>query len=119
MKKTHLLRLVMSTHLVSVTRSTLITFLLGMVVYEIATGKKPFSDMDPCGNAMVWFMRVLMGTRPEIPHYFDQKCKDMIALCWHSNPSMRPSFKEFLAHCNAQINKVLSETEENDTATKE
>ena len=73
------------------------------MLHEIITDKRPFADVDPCTNAMVWVMKLLMGTRPPLPQELEPSCKQMISRCWHQDPSMRPSFKEFLVHCEEKV----------------
>lgn len=84
-------------------------------MYEMATNNKPYYDKDPCSNAMVWCMRVIMGMRPEVPTNLQKGCQEMIVRCWNPNPSLRPSFKEFLMHCNKQIKEesVATDAEHN------
>jgi ankyrin repeat protein len=84
-----------------------------MVMYEIVTYMKPYFDMDLCSNAMAWVMKILMGARPTLPPGLPPSCHNMINLCWNSNPAIRPSFKEFIAHCKEQIK--LAREEENVT----
>lgn len=72
----------------------------GMVLQELATLKKPFADVDNCCNGAVWVLRLLMGARPPLPPDLEPECQQLIAQCWHQDPSMRPTFKEFLDHCD-------------------
>lgn len=87
---------------------------LGIMLHELATQKRPFSDVDPCSNAMVWVMKLLMGARPVIPSYLEPSCKQIMARLWHADPSMRPTFKEFLCKCDE---KVKAEKEAAQAAT--
>ena len=86
------------------------------MLHELVTEKRPFSGVDQCSNAMVWVMKLLMGARPVIPSYLDPSCQQMMARLWHADPSMRPTFKEFLSQCNE---KVKAEKEAAETTQEE
>jgi len=61
----------------------------GMLYYEILTGNLPFEDF--CQND---FDHVLGGERPEVPEYVVEWIRELLKLCWQSNPVDRPSFRE-------------------------
>jgi hypothetical protein len=63
----------------------------GMTCYEILTGKLPFEE-----HSIHEYDLVLQGQQPVVPKYVDNWVHDLLARCWHSNPSARPSFREIL-----------------------
>lgn len=91
-----------------------------MILLELVTMKKPFADLDDCSSGMTWVMRLMMGTRPPIPSDLDPQCQKMIAQCWHQDPAMRPSFKEFLVSCHRKLKQEIQneEEEKNKTTTE-
>ena len=91
-----------------------------MLSYEFFTGKRPFSDMD-FGSPCALVMRVLMGTRPEIPSCFPDDCRNMMQRSWHKDPQERPTFPEILEHTLHKLKfmeeEEMKEKESNDGDT--
>ena len=72
-------------------------YALGMVIYQIPTGSKPFGEGKPPDI----IRRVLGGERPERPRgelekFFTDDIWDMLQLCWGTCPRERPSAKDIL-----------------------
>lgn len=63
----------------------------GMLCYEILTGKLPFEDCK-----LTDFDHVLVGERPKVPKYVVRWMRELLRMCWQSNPIDRPSFTEIL-----------------------
>lgn len=65
-------------------------YALGMVVYEVLSGKVPFENFGPFGAVP----KILMGERPQRPHeergaLFTDEIWAMVEHCWRHNPSDR------------------------------
>ena len=72
-------------------------YALGMVVYQIITGSKPFGE----GDRTVIIHRVLDEKRPERPQgesgkFFTDDIWDMLQRCWKTRSGERPSAREIL-----------------------
>ena len=73
-------------------------YALGMVVYEVLSGREPYGDvLNP--TVIIW--KVLRGERPERPQgdegkRFTDAVWTLLELCWRSQPSGRPSAKAVL-----------------------
>ena len=72
-------------------------YALGMVVYEILSGRLPY-DTD---NPFVILRKVLDGKRPERPEgeggkWFTTGMWDMVQLCWKAEPGERASARDVL-----------------------
>lgn len=66
----------------------------GLILWFLLTTKEPyeeFEDLDAFSRAIC-----LQHVRPKIPEKCDPGLKDLITRCWHSNPSVRPSFSEIV-----------------------
>ena len=74
-------------------------YALGMVIYQILTGLKPFGE----GNRTKITRRVLSGERPERPQgelgkFFTDDIWDMLQGCWTERSTDRPSARDILRH---------------------
>ena len=72
-------------------------YALGMVVYQILTGSKPFGE----GNCTDIARRVLDGVRPERPRgelgkFFTDDIWDILQHCWRTYSGERPSARGIL-----------------------
>jgi len=70
-------------------------YALGMVIYEILSGKAPFKPL----RAPVY--KILCGERPERPQgeqgtWFTDSIWEMLELCWKPHPGDRPSLNTVL-----------------------
>ena len=75
-------------------------YALGMTVYEVLTGKMPFSEYKSQYAAV---RRVLEGKRPERPQevvgeWFTDDVWSILGRCWEAEPNDRPSIKDVLQH---------------------
>jgi hypothetical protein len=80
-----------------------------MVCYEILTGCIPFFDCPSMSNLR---KRIKDGLRPDIPERCPKKLGTLIQACYHSNPTIRPSFPKIcveLRHimCSLMVDSVL------------
>ena len=72
-------------------------YALGMVIYEVLSGQKPFIQYSSL--AVVW--RILEGERPKRPEgeqgvWFTDDIWQIVELCWKPQPSDRISAKTVL-----------------------
>ena len=67
-------------------------YALGMVIYEIISGNKPFHKH---GDFAV-FVKVLEGERPPREPEFEDGLWKMLELCWAPRPSSRPNVEDVL-----------------------
>jgi len=83
-------------------------YALGMVIYEVLTGLKPFYHM-PC---LTFIPPVLRGVRPDKPLHartlgFSDTLWELVELCWSRTSSSRPTAGELLDYLsNASPNWV-------------
>eukprot|EP00026_Physarum_polycephalum_P001514 Phypoly_transcript_01516.p1 GENE.Phypoly_transcript_01516~~Phypoly_transcript_01516.p1 ORF type:complete len:472 (+),score=63.93 Phypoly_transcript_01516:517-1932(+) len=66
---------------------------LGMVFYEIITGKIPFYQTE--NSSLVPFL-VSQNERPPIPQDSPRDISALIQKCWHADPAQRPTSQEVL-----------------------
>ncbi|XP_050870271.1 uncharacterized protein LOC127073185 [Lathyrus oleraceus] len=65
----------------------------GVILWELATEKIPWDTL----NSMQVIGAVgFMNQRPEIPKEVDPGWASLIEICWHSDPTCRPTFPELL-----------------------
>ena len=74
-------------------------YALGMVIYQILTGSKPFGE----GNRTDIVRRVLDDERPERPRgksgkFFTDGIWDLLQHCWRTYPGDRPVAGDILQH---------------------
>ena len=75
-------------------------YALGMVIYETISGGLPFhEDTD-----LTVITKVLEGQRPPRRAGFTRSLWEVLALCWASQPSNRPSIEEVLRGLEAVSN---------------
>ncbi|KAG0625310.1 hypothetical protein M758_2G044400 [Ceratodon purpureus] len=71
-----------------------------MTCYEVLSGCIPFA------NRKVYdFSGVIEGERPPLPDYVDCELQELLGKCWHSEPTMRPSFDEIEDELRRYIEK--------------
>ena len=83
-------------------------YAMGMVIYEVLSGKTPFSPSIP----FAVIGKVLEGKRPERPEgeggrLFTDTIWSLLGLCWGPQPSNRPSAKDVLSCLEGNTQGVL------------
>jgi serine/threonine protein kinase len=66
----------------------------GIMLWEIVTMEVPFHGYPLAGLPVQVSINNL---RPEMPKLVPKKTKDLIAECWHKDPTQRPDFKHILS----------------------
>ena len=66
----------------------------GIVLWELLTGRIPYSDMTPLQAAVGVVQK---GLRPPIPPNCPPPLSDIMRLCWQRDPNVRPSFEQVCA----------------------
>ncbi|RGB37174.1 kinase-like domain-containing protein [Rhizophagus diaphanus] len=64
---------------------------LGMIMWELTTGCKPYSNIEHDVHLMY---EIIDGRRPEITDDTPASYANLMARCWRSNPSERPTIHE-------------------------
>jgi len=59
----------------------------GMLCYELLTRLLPFQD-----ESRSIYDRVLEGERPKLPAHVTSRMRDLLALCWQTEPQKRPGW---------------------------
>jgi len=68
----------------------------GILLWELHTHKTPFKSM----HALQVAQKVLQGMRPVIPEKCPPELSKLLEICWHAEPSVRPSFMEIIQILN-------------------
>jgi serine/threonine protein kinase len=63
----------------------------GIVLWELLTGRIPYSDMTPLQAAVGVVQK---GLRPPIPPNCPPPLSDIMRLCWQRDPNVRPPFEQ-------------------------
>lgn len=66
-------------------------FSFGITMWEIITGEEPYANMH-CGAIIGGILKDTL--RPPMPKECDPEWRNLIELCWSTNPDARPSFTE-------------------------
>ncbi|RIA93800.1 kinase-like domain-containing protein [Glomus cerebriforme] len=64
---------------------------MGMIMWELTTGCKPFADVDHDHNLI---FKILDGVRPKITEDTPECYADLMKSCWDPDPQKRPSITE-------------------------
>lgn len=83
------------------------SFSFGVCIYEIISGKQPW---DFCTTPTMVAVNVLRGNRLQIPINCDPVLANLAWNCWHSDPTLRPSFSSMVTILNDRYNQVLEDT---------
>lgn len=90
----------------------------GTVLWEIFTGKKPYSDekFGPMNQAQLMFQILENHARPSL-HDLHPALQQLISDCWSLDPRLRPTFNESLVRLRrlkGDINELVKLNEIND-----
>ncbi|KAG9292728.1 hypothetical protein G9A89_008316 [Geosiphon pyriformis] len=78
---------------------------LGMLLWELATGKPPFYD---CSHDHILIMAILNGQRPKITSpLIPPSIAEIIVKCWDVNPENRPTAFELRKTFEELVNKLV------------
>ncbi|RGB29263.1 kinase-like domain-containing protein, partial [Rhizophagus diaphanus] len=65
---------------------------LGMIMWELTTGCKPFADVEHNINLIY---EIIDGERPKITNDTPECFVNLMKQCWNSDPSKRPTIDKF------------------------
>ncbi|KAG0454329.1 hypothetical protein HPP92_025633 [Vanilla planifolia] len=68
-------------------------FSFGIVLWELLTAKLPYEYLTPLQVAIGVVQK---GLRPTIPKHTNPKLVELLEMCWHHDPALRPNFSEVL-----------------------
>mmetsp|Transcript_5063 Transcript_5063/g.10998 ORF Transcript_5063/g.10998 Transcript_5063/m.10998 type:complete len:609 (-) Transcript_5063:1179-3005(-) len=66
-------------------------FSFAIVIWELLTTKVPYGDMTPLQAAVGVVQK---GLRPGIPQNCPPTLAELMEMCWHQSPAVRPSFRD-------------------------
>jgi serine/threonine protein kinase len=62
----------------------------GMLCYELLTGRIPFQGCGCSNKAQI--LKILSGQRPKLPGHVNLTMKELLRVCWHTEPRERPEW---------------------------
>ena len=85
-----------------------------MLLYELLTLNKPFSDLDTTITFIGLARMVTEGRRPVIPDYVSEDWQTLITRCWAPDPDDRPTMREVVETMNGLDFSLLDDVDENE-----
>lgn len=82
-----------------------------LVVYEILTNEKPFSDIS---NTSQIYHKIIKGERPIIKNTIPDRFKKLIEQCWSQNPNDRPDFDNIVYLLKKDQSFIIKEINKED-----
>lgn len=70
-----------------------------MTCYEVLTGCLPLESLARNDYDGV----TIRSERPKLPNYIDDRIQNLLRRCWHSKPSMRPTFEQIVEELEALL----------------
>src|ERR1044071_4378816 len=71
---------------------------MGMIMWELTTGCKPFANVE---HDHLLILKILDGERPVITDDTPECYANLMKSCWDSDPKKRPSISDINKICNA------------------
>jgi serine/threonine protein kinase len=91
-------------------------FSFGVVLWELLTGKVPYSDLTPLQAAVGVVQK---GLRPTIPKNINPKLAELLQKCWKNDPSERPEFSETTTMLQQILKEVNEDLDDESKRTKD
>ncbi|EPS74340.1 hypothetical protein M569_00412, partial [Genlisea aurea] len=81
-------------------------FSFGILLWELLTGKLPYSKLTPLQAAVGVVQQASAGLRPKIPKHGNPMLVELLQRCWQQEPSLRPEFTEIMVALQCISKKV-------------
>jgi hypothetical protein len=70
---------------------------MAILLYELVTERVVFSMMSSVDDVA---REICSRCRPDFPAHDSGFCANLIQQCWHTDPKMRPTFREIVAQAD-------------------
>ena len=81
---------------------------LGMVLWELATGRRPWYEYD---DEAIILVHIKSGERPTIPSDVPEPYQQWIQEAWHADPQKRPSCFQLMERIHSEMNPPVQRRE--------